>query len=220
LTLLNGGDAFPNRLLAAATLDRLRHNAHRITLGEYLMLNNFINAIVSGGQTGVDRAALDIAAEFKIPHGGWCPYERRAEDGIIPLKYNLKEAPKPTLEESLDPNAIYKKRTELNARDSDGTLIIVKDVPMGGTLYTIEMAEKYKRPYLVFNLIDNPEITDVTNWIIKNDIHKLNIAGPRASQASDIYDSAYNILQQLLNHRLLNQNQHVLSEEKLLRSKL
>ena len=188
------------------------------TKSECSMTNNFIKEIVSGGQTGVDRSALDIAIELKIPHGGWCPYERRAEDGIISTKYNLKEAPKPTLEESIDPDAIYKKRTELNARDSDGTLIIVKDAPIGGTLYTVEMVEKHKKPYLIFNLLDNPKITDVINWIIKNNIHKLNVAGPRASQTPGIYESAYNILYQLLNHRLLNQ--HMLTEEKLLRSKL
>jgi len=185
------------------------------------MINNFIKEIVSGGQTGVDRAALDIAIELKITHGGWCPYERRAEDGIISTKYNLKEAPKPTLEESVDPDAIYKKRTELNARDSDGTLIIVESAPIGGTLYTIEMAVKHKRPYLVFNYRQSStNITDVANWIIENDIYKLNVAGPRASQTSGIYDSAYNSLHQLLNHRLLNQSQRMLTEEKLLQSKL
>lgn len=162
------------------------------------MSNNFIKEIVSGGQTGVDRAALDIAIELKIAHGGWCPYGRKAEDGIIPTRYNLKEASKPTLEESLDPDAIYKKRTELNARDSDGTLIIVEDVPIGGTLYTIEMVKKHKRPYLVFNLSKSSEVTDIVNWIIKNNIHKLNVAGPRTSQTAAIYDSAYNIFHQLL----------------------
>lgn len=153
---------------------------------EYSVSNNFIKEIVSGGQTGVDRAALDVAAEIKIPHSGWCPHERKAEDGIIPLKYNLQEAPAPTREESLDPDAIYKKRTELNARDSDGTLIIVKDTPIGGTLYTIEMVEKYKKPYLIFNLSDSPTIANVANWAIKNNIHKLNVAGPRASQTFGI----------------------------------
>lgn len=184
------------------------------------MPNNFIREIVSGGQTGVDRAALDIAIEFKIPHGGWCPYERRSEDGIIPKKYNLKEAPAPTLEKRLDPNAIYKKRTELNAMDSDGTLIIVKDAPMGGALYTIEMAEKHKKPYLIFNLSSNPEIGDAVNWIIKNNIHKLNVAGPRASQTTDIYNSAYSILHQLLAHRLLNKNQTFLAAKKPFQAKL
>lgn len=184
--------------------------------------NNFIEQIVSGGQTGVDRAALDIAIEFKISHGGWCPYERKAEDGTISTKYRLKEAPAPTSEESLDPDAIYKKRTELNARDSDGTLIIVENAPMGGTLYTIEMAEKHKKPYLIFNISSNQEISNIANWMIKNNIHKLNVAGPRASQTVGIYDSAYGILKHLLNHQLLNQNLHAsaLSNEKSFQAKL
>lgn len=184
------------------------------------MSNNFINEIVSGGQTGVDRAALDVAIENDISHGGWCPYERKAEDGVIPNKYNLRETPKPTTEASLDPDAIYKKRTELNAQDSDGTLIILKDAPIGGTLYTIEMAEKHKKPYLILNLSDNPKIIDVANWIINNSIQKLNIAGPRASQTQDIYDSACNFLRQLLNHSLLNQKHNIVTEEKQLRPKL
>lgn len=183
------------------------------------MTNDFIKEIVSGGQTGVDRAALDIAIECEIIHGGWCPYERKAEDGIIPAKYNLREAPKLTLEESVDPDAIYKTRTELNARDSDGTLIIVSDVPIGGTLYTIEMTKKHKSPYFIFYLLNTSEVTDVVNWIIQNNIHKLNVAGPRASQTSGIYNSAYNILHQIINHDLLNQNQHILPEEKQFRSK-
>ena len=56
-----------------------------------LTLRNLKECPLSGTQTGVDRAALDIAIELEIPHGGWCPYERKAEDGCIPLKYNLKE---------------------------------------------------------------------------------------------------------------------------------
>ena len=177
------------------------------------MPNNFIKEIVSGGQTGVDRAALDIANEFKIPHSGWCPYERKAEDGIIPAKYNLKETPAPTFAERNDPDAIYKKRTELNARDSDGTLIVVRDAPMGGTLYTIEMAEKHKRPYFIFNLSNGSEIEDIANWIINNNIHKLNVAGPRASQVEKIYNSAYGVLQQILSHQLLDQDESVLAEK-------
>ena len=104
------------------------------------MQNNFIKEIVSGGQTGVDRAALDIAIKFKILHSGWCPFGRKAEDGVIPAKYNLKETPRPIDEDLIDPLAIYNIRTEFNVRDSDGTLIIVKDSPIGGTLYTLEMS--------------------------------------------------------------------------------
>jgi len=181
-----------------------------------LIQNSFIKKIVSGGQTGVDRAALDIAIELKIPYGGWCPYGRTAEDGIISKKYNLKEAPPPTEKEKLDPDAIYKKRTELNAKDSDGTLIIIKDPPVGGTLYTIEMAKKHKKPYLIFNFSKNNNINDIANWIIKNNVYRLNVAGPRASQTSDIYHLSYNLLFQILNHPLLNQSK----EERLFRAKL
>ena len=85
------------------------------------MKKNFIIEIISGGQTGVDRAALDIAIDLEIPHGGWCPYERKAEDGVIPAKYNLKECPAPTHAESIDPDAIYKKRTELQNDSWDNT---------------------------------------------------------------------------------------------------
>src|ERR1700722_15324313 len=101
------------------------------------MTNNFIKEVVSGGQTGVDRAALDIANEFEISSGGWCPRDRWAEDGAIPKSYlNMQETP------SAEPE----QRTEWNTRDSDGTLIIVRDPPMGGTLYTIEMAKKHNKP--------------------------------------------------------------------------
>lgn len=184
------------------------------------MQNNFIKGIVSGGQTGVDRAALDIAIELNIPHSGWCPFGRKAEDGIIPAKYNLEESPAPTHEENTDVDAIYKKRTELNTRDSDGTLIIIKDAPIGGTLYTIEMAEKHKKPYLIYNISINPDIRKAVDWILKNNIHKLNIAGPRASQTANIYNFSYLVLQQLLNHELLNQYKYPLANREHSKAKL
>lgn len=81
-----------------------------------------------------------------------------------------------------------------------------KEVPiLGGTLYTIQMLEKHKKPYFIFNLSVKSKIDDVAIWIIKNNIHKLNVAGPRASQAEGIYQISYDILSQLFNHRLLNQ---------------
>lgn len=165
---------------------------------ENAQLEQLIQLIVSGGQTGVDRAALDIAIQFNIPHGGWCPYERKAEDGTISMKYYLKEAPAPTIDESSDPDAIYKKRTELNAKDSDGTLIILKGTPIGGTLFTIEMAKKHHKPYLIIDVSNNPNTAEITDWLIKNNIRILNVAGPRASQTENIYDAAHNLLQQLI----------------------
>lgn len=161
------------------------------------MSKKLIEQIISGGQTGADRAALDVAIELDIPHGGWCPIGRRAEDGVISDRYRLKETPHLSKDENLDPDGIYKKRTELNVIDSDGTLIFVKDDPIGGTLYTIEMAIKHNKPFLIFN-IETSEIKDVTNWVNKYSIKKLNIAGPRASQCSEIYQATYELLKKLL----------------------
>ncbi len=98
----------------------------------------------------------------------------------------------------------------LNVRNEHTrVLIILGDTPIGGTLYTIEMLKKYKKPYLTFNLADNLTIDHIAEWIINNNIHKLNVAGPRASQQSGIYKSACNVLDQLLDHHLLNQNQSI-----------
>src|SRR6266571_9073801 len=82
-----------------------------------------VSKIVSGGQTGVDRAALDVALELGIPCGGWCPRGRRAEDGIIPERYPLIETP----------TTAYPQRTERNVRDSDGTLVLTVGRADGGT---------------------------------------------------------------------------------------
>lgn len=158
---------------------------------------NYIQEIVSGGQTGVDRAALDAAIALEIPHGGWCPFGRKAEDGVIPQQYNLKETNAPS-EETENPDTIYKQRTELNVCDSDGTLIITKGSPTGGTFYTIQMAEKHHKPYFVIDISIPFKNVEVINWIKVNKIHKLNVAGPRASQIKDIYNAAYDILINLL----------------------
>ena len=96
--------------------------------------SKLLSEIVSGGQTGVDRAALDVALSLQIPHGGWCPKGRRAEDGPIDSKYLLKE----TDEEK------YEVRTEKNVIDSDGTLIFSKGLLTGGTLLTLEMARLHQ----------------------------------------------------------------------------
>lgn len=157
---------------------------------------HFIQKIVSGGQTGVDRAALDVAKELKVPYGGWCPKGRWAEDGAISEYYlNMKETPSEKPEQ----------RTEWNVRDSDGTLIIVKDEPMGGTLYTIEMAKKHGKPFYVLNLAKEKNVDKVIAWIKDQNVRVLNIAGPRASQTTGIYNSAQHIIQSLLTTNLLNQ---------------
>jgi hypothetical protein len=147
-----------------------------------------ISEIHSGGQTGVDRAALDIAITFEIPYKGWCPKGRWSEDNSIPDMYtNLKETP----------TSAPEQRTEWNVRDSDGTLIIINDVPSGGTLYTILMAQKHNKPYFIFEL-DRQTIEGIISWIENHSISKLNIAGSRESEANGIYLSTYNILLKLL----------------------
>ena len=101
-----------------------------------------ITKIVSGGQTGVDRAALDVALELGIPCGGWCPRGRRAENERIPDRYPLQETPWDG----------YPQRTEWNVRDSDGTLVLTHGEPDRGTALTIRLAQQKKKPCLVVDL--------------------------------------------------------------------
>ena len=106
-----------------------------------------IERLLSGGQTGVDRGALDAALEAGFPCGGWCPRGRRAEDGKIPDRYPLREASSPR----------YVQRTRRNVRDADATLVLAWGEPSGGTRATIAFAERLARPCLV---IDMNELDD------------------------------------------------------------
>lgn len=104
-----------------------------------VVLVNQVPNIVSGGQTGADRAALDWAIQNGIRHGGWCPKQRRSEDGPIEPKYQLKETP----------STEYDQRTEWNARDSDGTVVFsVGETLTGGSKLTVEFAQKHGKPVL------------------------------------------------------------------------
>lgn len=144
--------------------------------------------VVSGGQTGVDRAALDAAMEMGIEIGGWCPRGRRAEDGIIDDRYPLEETP------SQD----YPERTEWNARDSDGTLILAAGEPTGGTAFTIVMADRHRRPYLVVDIAGEPDTKGAVDWIFDQRIQVLNVAGPRESTYSGAYEKAHLFVRRLL----------------------
>lgn len=148
-----------------------------------------IHKIVSGGQTGVDRAALDVARDHDILHGGWCPKGRKAEDGTIPEFYMLSETP----------SSRYAQRTEWNVRDSDGTLVITRGEVLGGTRLTVDMARRYERPVFVWDLEGTAHVPDdVVRWIEGEGIHVLNVAGPRASEAEGIYADAVDALSRVL----------------------
>jgi len=164
--------------------------------------------ILSGGQTGVDRAALDAAMNCGMPHGGWCPKERRAEfNTIIPKKYFLQET------DSSD----YAERTKLNVRDADATLIFANKKILQkskGTLLTIQEAEKQHKPYLLIDLSAMTDAEFIKEWISKNKISILNIAGPRESQHPGIYKIVYEFLKKMF-FELLKENSHVTLRAKL-----
>jgi hypothetical protein len=144
--------------------------------------------IVSGGQTGVDRAALDVSLEWGLPCGGWCPQGRRAEDGPIDSRYPLMETPLPD----------YPQRTEWNVRDADGTLVLTRGRRKGGTALTIAVARRLAKPYLVVNLNKKPMVEKVRDWAAGRQIRVLNVAGPRESENPGIYEQAVQFLRQLL----------------------
>jgi hypothetical protein len=149
--------------------------------------HNQVIKIISGGQTGADRAALDFAIENNISYGGWVPKGRITEDGTLSEKYHLQEMP---TEE-------YFKRTEQNILDSDGTLIVFHGHLKGGSALTVFLAEKYHKPCLSINLNRTAFIEGaerIHKWIKDNNITILNVAGPRASKDSRIYQGTVDLL--------------------------
>ncbi len=139
----------------------------------------------------MDRAALDAALALGIPCGGWCPKGRRAEDGVIPDRYPLIET------ETKD----YRERTRRNVRDSDGTLILSRGPLSGGTALTRSLAGKLGKPCLVVELAQDRNLRPVRAWIKTHGIDVLNVAGPRESGQSGIYDEARRFLARMLGAR-------------------
>jgi hypothetical protein len=125
-----------------------------------------LRKIVSGGQTGADRGGLDAAVALGIPHGGWCPKGRRAEDGAVPARYRLRET---TSRE-------YQPRTKANVRDSDGTVIFTSGHLEGGSRFTSETALDTGKPVL-----------HLDHWLVAERIHTLNVAGSRGSKAKELH---------------------------------
>ncbi len=148
--------------------------------------------IVSGGQTGADRAALDFAIEHDIPHDGWCPRGRPAEDGTIPRVYELEETR----------SRKYSQRTEWNVRDSDATVVFsVAPNPAGGTALTLAVARRLEKPYLhlcreTSNVAESA--ARLIAFIAEHQVARLNIAGPRASQEPDVAAFVRDVLQAAL----------------------
>ena len=150
--------------------------------------------IVSGGQTGADRAALDWAIERGIEHGGWCPLGRRAEDGVIAAHYRLRETPTDR----------YEQRTQWNVRDSDGTVILTLAATLtGGSRTTAEWAEALGRPHIhVSREADGDAAADaVRRFVETHRIRVLNVAGPRASGEPDVGDFVRSTLDRALGTR-------------------
>lgn len=147
-----------------------------------------LEKIISGGQTGVDRAALDVALELGIPCGGWCPSGRKAEDGAIPAHYPLQELP----------SGGYRQRTKRNVRESNGTLILYKDQLTGGSAFTADEAHKQAKPCYTVELSAPTDPREVKEWIRQNNIRVLNIAGPREGCAPGIHAVAASYLRALL----------------------
>jgi hypothetical protein len=144
-----------------------------------------LERIVSGGQTGADRAALDWAIAKGIAHGGWCPHGRRAEDGRISARYALKETP----------SREYDQRTRWNVRDSDGTLIISRAAELtGGSAFTALCAQRFGKPWLH---VHPGHAGTLRDFLAHHRIRTLNVAGPRASGDPEIYAYALTVLEQL-----------------------
>jgi len=151
-----------------------------------------IERIVSGAQTGADRAALDVALACGLPSGGWVPRGRLDENGVIPAHYpNLVEA------DSADPS----RRTALNVRDSDATLIFSHGALTGGSAFTRDIAVQTGKPWMHVDLsqtVAAEAAAEIQAWLSEVRPRVLNVAGPRASHDPEIYDATRLVLAEVL----------------------
>jgi hypothetical protein len=151
------------------------------------VIEGLLSKIVSGGQTGADRAALDWAIRRGLAHGGWCPKGRKAEDGTIDQRYNLVETP----------SEDYSQRTEWNVRDSDATAVFsIRRELRGGSLLTVEIAKQYNKPLIHLRQEDERtnHARELRSFIVGFGISVLNVAGPRASEEPGVYQFVLSVL--------------------------
>jgi hypothetical protein len=147
--------------------------------------------ILSGGQTGVDRGALDAALELGRRCGGWCPEGRMAEDGVIPDRYPLRELK----------GGGYAGRTRRNVEDSDGTLILCVGAPSGGTALTLQSCHELAKPVCVVDAAiatAGEASVRARTFVETHAIRRLNVAGPRASHWPDAHAYAREVVRRLL----------------------
>ena len=144
-----------------------------------------LRKVIAGGQTGVDRAALDAAMACGVVAGGWCPRARIAEDGLIPRRYPLEETP----------SEKYSQRTTWNVRDADATLILTFGVLDGGSELTAKVAARLGKPCVVVSLRGYPEMAPIRElFYLRAGGIVLNVAGPRESRSPGIYGRSYAFL--------------------------
>lgn len=149
-----------------------------------------ITKLISGGQTGADIAALDVALRHSFPHGGWCPKGRKSLEGPIPAQYQLTETPSDS----------YLQRTEWNARDSDGTVVFTLAAEVtGGSLRTVGFAKKHKKPCLHVSRAGEGDLYSpamlLQDFVKEHGIKRLNVAGSRESKEPGIHDWVMQVLE-------------------------
>jgi hypothetical protein len=152
--------------------------------------DNMIKKILSGGQTGVDRAALDFAIDAGIPHGGFCPKGRKSENGRIPDRYNLTDT---------DSDG-YKQRTRKNVFSSNGTLIISRGLLSGGTLKTRKICDVFGKTRHVVNTKAPIDSAEFVKWVYDHKIETLNVAGPREEKQGGIGKETIRVMTVLFEH--------------------
>lgn len=156
-----------------------------------------LRKIVSGGQTGVDQGALKAAIACKLLHGGWCPPDKICENGVIPPSFKLVETQVEVSD--LAPDIPRSLRTELNVRDSDGTLVIRnRDNNIDkGTNWSIQCTKHYNKPLLEIS-IGELKIEEIQSWIVANNISILNVSGPSESSVPGIEYLVFKFISSLI----------------------